>query len=243
MYLITTSSFSLFLVSTIGVFLAFWMENPTIQSILNTTSVVLKNTEVVWRPAFNLALSVLKPLMPFVLLVGKTAVKALILAAQFINTAFVAFNEFTQSLGLNITQTGRMLVYGAKDLLSSLYTVTKAFAFLITNTLSGVSYVIDSFEMVGVFVRKLFFESHLVTWQDVMDIALPFAIVSLLMSIVAYRAYSKFVRKPSWRTLERDIEFPRRSSRLARKRAMLMCYDTSDLTLARQKASAKAANL
>jgi hypothetical protein len=243
MDLITTSSFSLFLVSTIGVLLAFWMENPTIQSILNTTSVVLKNTEVVWRPAVNVALSVLKPLMPLVLLVGKTVVKAVILAMQMMTTAFVAFSEFTQSLGLNITQTGRMVLYGAKDLLSSLYTVTKALAFLIANTLSGISYVIDSFEMVGIFMRKVLFESHSVTWQDVMDIALPFAIVGILMTFVMYRAYAKFVKSEG---SSKDAEYvciPRRSSRIARKRALLLCTDASDATLAREKASAKAANL
>ncbi len=241
MDLIVSPSFSLFVVSTVGVLMALWMENPFVQTFLNMTSVLLKNTEVVWKPVVTALAPLLKPLAPLALLLGKTTVKALILVAEFISKLFVTVSEFTQSLGLNMTQTGKMILYGAKDLVSSLYTVTKALAFLIKNTLSGVSYVIDSFEMVGVFLRKLFFESHLVTWQDVMDIALPFAIVGVLISFVMYRAYTKFVKSDT--SCDNEMRVPRRSSRIARKRALLLCNDASDTAFACKKASAKAANL
>lgn len=252
MELVSSVSFSeLLLVSTFGMMLGGiltsffqWTENPIVQTILNATSVVLKNTEVVWKPVADFALTVLKPLGPLAILAIKTLIGALLFVGQTVSHAFQTVVNFGESLGLNMTQTGKALLYGARDFASSLYTVVKALAYLVANTLSSVSYVIDSFEMVGLYIRRLLFEPHLVTWQETLDIAVPFAVVACLMTFVFWRAYNKFV-KPSapWKKDDDEYSIPRRSSRIARKRAMMMCYDVSDTTLARKKTSARAANL
>lgn len=252
MELVSSISLSeLLLVSTFGVALGSflttfsqWTEHPFAQAVLNATSMVLKNTEVVWKPALNASLAVLRPLGPLALVAIKTVVTALIVVGQTVSTAVQAVFTFGESLGLNMTQTGKALLFGARDFAASLITVTKALAYLVANTLSTVSYVIDSFEMVGIYTRRLVFETHLVTWQETMDIALPFAIVGCLMSFVFWRAYTKFV-KPSapWKKNDDEYTVPRRSSRIARKRAMMMCYDVSDTALARKKSSTRAANL
>lgn len=244
MELVSSVSFTeIMLVSTLSVMLGGfltsffkWAEHPLVQALVNTTSMALKATEGVWKPA----LVALQPLGPVAIAFGNAVFTALVAFGKVVTNAVQAAFTFGESLGLNMTQTGRALLYGAKDFASSLFTVTKAFAYLIANTLSGVSYVINSFEVVGVFARRLLFESHLVTWQDAMDIAVPFAVVGCLVSFVLWRAYSKFAAPVM---TEEEVRFPRRSSRIARKRAMMLCYDVSGPSLARKKTSTRSSNL
>ena len=236
-----------------------WNSNPIVQSIVNTTLVVLETTEVVWKPVVNtslvlvkpivsFALQVLKPLGPLAVILADNLVKALVILGFMITNAVIivsrtihSFVSFLQSAGLNVTSALQTFAHGTKEFASAISKIVYWAGYFLYEVVYSVSYLIDSCEQVGLFLYRIFFESHKVTWNDVYNISIPFFVVAALVSIVVWRATKGF-RKPYAPEKKNDEEcyMPRRSSRIARKRAMLLC---SDFPLASEKPSSRTANL
>lgn len=107
-----------------------------------------------------------------------------------------------------------------KDFAVSLGTVTKALASLFVNAVHAFSYVVKSFEDVNVFLYRALFESHTVSWNDIYNISVPFLVVLSILGYLTYKANRLFSFSSSTKTDEEPF-IPRRSSRLAKKRAML----------------------
>jgi hypothetical protein len=233
----------------------FWQTlllNPAVGTLMNSTLVLLKNTEVVWKPVVETSLVVVKPILSFALMVveplgplglvlAETAAKALLFV--FYGTVYVVVQtiSFVQSAGMNMTVAMDSLVSGTKDFVVSLGTVMKGFGKILLSFLHTTSYIVKSFESVATFGYRVLFETHQVTWDDVYSVSIPLCIVGCIVGYVLWRASALcFREKPS--APETNCSIPRRSSRIARKRAMMYCSDNSS-TLATEKTFASPPNL
>ena len=142
--------------------------------------------------------------------------------------------------GVSVTQALSNAFTTVKDLASSLGTLTKAFAYFITRTLYAASYIVNSFDVVGNFLYRFFFETRTITWDDMVNVSFPFLVVTSILGFIVYRANRK-QSIPSFPEVTCDYEkTPRRSARLARKRALLEC---DSALFASQKAPLRTTNL
>ena len=228
---------------------------PFVEAFVNTTLVFLKDTEVVWKPVVDASLVVLKPMLDYALSVVQpfgpmavavldSVVRGMVLFGFLLVKTVFTVTEFVVNVGSNVTTSLQSFAVVTRDFASSLYTVMKGFTYLFVNVIQGFSYVIDSCEMVGLFLRRTLIEGQAVTWNDIYEIAVPFVVVALMMSFVAWRTYSNFVKsETTYKKTDEDVEYPRRSSRLARKRAMMYCSDASSSSLTSKKSSLSTTNL
>lgn len=244
-------------------FLKLWsigMKIPLVQSIVNTTLVVLETTEGVWRPVLNIsalvvmpivstALVLLKPIGPLALVLGDSIVRGLIVIGYvttlvlrevygYVRESIRMLQKNGVSLQLAVTNAFTNL----KDLTLSLGTIVRAAGYFVTRIVHAASFVVESFERVGSFTYNIIFEAHKVTWSDVTDVATPFLVVSCILMYLMLRAglfrFSRAAPAPADTKTMFDINPPRRSSRLARKRAMLLSDDLgSSLSLSCNKAT------
>ncbi len=238
---------------------SLWASNPVVGTVVNTTLVVLKNTEVVWKPVLNASLIVLKPIASFALMVLKpfgpmavilseNVVKALVILGYVTVHAIILvvqtvkyFVDFVQSAGLNLTSAVQSFVEGTKDFAVSLATVGRGLGKLFLSLVHMTSSVISSFEQVGSFLYQFFFAPHSITWNDLQNILIPFSVVLGIVGIVVWRACRRDrVPYAPHKKIDEECDMPRRSSRIARKRAMMLC---SDVPLPSEEASLRPANL
>jgi hypothetical protein len=203
-------------------------ENPLVRTILNTSSVVLKTTEVVWRPSFDYVVKALTRFLPIV----KTTLVSLV---NFTVTAF----RTAQSMGLSMSNAFPAFAQSIKEIAESLLVLARGLGQLSYYLLRAVSLVVGSVDSVLEFGKRLFFETHRVTAADVYDVLMPFGIVLGLL----YMTYSLRKTPPASQICVSPKEEPRRSSRLARKRSMLCSSDLSEALPPCKKSSATASNL
>lgn len=236
-----------------------WIASPIVQAAVNTTLVVLQSTEVVWKPLLNASLVVLRPISNFALMVLKPfGPLALVLADNVVRglvlvgfaTAYLILTvvekvasliHFIQSAGLNVTTALQNAAMVTKDFAFSLYTIVKGVTYVLLNIVFSVSFVIECFEELGKFLNRIVFHGHVVTREEMYSIALPFSVVISILGFVVWRAYKRCA-KPSAPHKKCDDEPLRRSSRIARKRAMLLCSD-SDASFTSQESSTSTTNL
>lgn len=248
-------------------FLKLWsigMKIPLVQSIVNTTLVVLETTEGVWRPVLNstalilkpivsTALVLLKPIGPFALVLGDSIVRGLVVIGYvttlvlrelygYVRDAIRILQKNGVSVQLALTNAFTNL----KDLTLSLGTVVRAAGYFATRLVHAASFVVESFERVGSFTYNIIFEAHKLTWSDVTDVALPFFVVTCILGYLMVRAgllrFPRAAPVPTDTKTMFDINPPRRSSRLARKRAMLLSDDLGS-ALPCDKTTPRAPNL
>lgn len=240
-----------------------WSMNPTVQVLVNNTLVLLKNTEVVWRPVLNTSLVVLKPILSFALMVLKPfgtlglvvldkAFKGMViigfLTAHFVIT-FVegvqSFINYTKSMGLDFATAVKSGAFVLKDFTFSLAKIIQWIGYAVYQIVWSVNYLVDSCEQVGAFLHRLLFEAHKVTWNDVYNISIPFLVVGSILGFFVWRLTQKFASAPVDMSKKCDDEcvIPRRSSRIARKRALLTCQDLSSTMLASEKSSSRTSYL
>jgi hypothetical protein len=238
---------------------SLWVSNPLVQTVVNTTLVVLQNTELVWKPVLNASLVVIKPIIAFALMILKPfGPLALVLADNlvrgmvivgFITARLVlstvrtihSFITYMQSLGVNATVAIQSFVQGTTILAVSLAKIVHWVGYVLYEVVYGVGFLLESWEQVGTFLHRVIFEGHKITWNDVYNMSIPFAVVAAMMGLIAWRS-GVMRRKPQALNKKIDDEciMPRRSSRIARKRAMMLC---SDSTFASEKPSSRTANL
>jgi hypothetical protein len=238
---------------------SLWVSNPLVQTVVNTTLVVLQNTELVWKPVLNaslviikpiaaFALQVLKPFGPLALVLADNVVKGMVILG-FMTTRLVlstvrtihSFVTYMQSLGVNATHAIQSFVQGTTILAVSLVKIIHWVGYVLFQLVHGVSFLLESCEQVGTFLHRVVFESHKVTWNDVYNISIPFVVVAAMMGLIVWRS-GALQRKPQAlnKKIDDECNMPRRSSRIARKRAMMLCSDSS---FASEKPSSRAANL
>jgi hypothetical protein len=227
---------------------AFWQTlllNPAVGTLVNSTLVLLKNTEVVWRPVLETSLVVLKPIAafalavlrpfgPYGLVVLETVARSLILLTC--GTAYLVLQtiSFVQSAATNVTVAVDSLVTGAKDFVVSLATVLKGLGQVLLSFLHTTSFIVKSFESVATFGYRILFETSQVTWEDLYSVSIPLCVVASIVGYILWRSSRAcFGVKSSAAETKCDVEdyLPRRSSRIARKRAMMFCSDSSGTSL------------
>ncbi len=207
-----------------------YTETPLVQAFVNATSVILKNTEVVWRPAVNLMLMLLGPFKGVLVATLRGVFKGLVLAVLHLVSFVQTLVNATSSFAL-----------ATKEFALSLTTVVKALTNLFVSTVHGVSYVIQSFQDVNLFLYRALFESHTVSWDDLYNISVPFVVVLTVLGYLTYRANRSL--RTEVKKIEEEPFVPRRSSRIAKKRAMLLSADLAPLAPACKKTSFSTSNL
>jgi hypothetical protein len=196
----------------------------------------------------SFALQVLKPLGPLAVILADNIVKALVIVGFMIAHAVIVVSRaiqslvsFLQSAGLNVTSAFQSFAHGTKEFAFAISKIVYWVGFLLYEVVYSVGYLVDSCEQVGLFLYRILFETHKVTWNDVYNISIPFFVVAALVGIVVWRAMRNF-EKPHApeKKIDEECFMPRRSSRIARQRAIMLC---SDAAFASEKPSLRSSNL
>ncbi len=130
---------------------------------------------------------------------------------------------------MNITSS---FVVATKDFAVSLGTVIKALTSLFVNAVHVFSYMVKSFEDVNAFLYRALFESHTISWNDAYNIAVPFVVVLSILGYLTYKA-NRLISFSNSKKIDQEPFVPRRSSRIAQKRAMLHCDHLGSLASSR----------
>ena len=227
-----------------------WSANPTVQAVVNTTLVFLNNTKEVWQPVVHatalvvkpivsFALAFVQPLGPLAVVVVKAIGKALVLFLLTTAHTIVTIYKGIQQYGGSVVNATESFFQATKDFAVSLGTVLRGVSMFVVNAVHALSFVFRSVESVASVFYRALFQSHTLTWDDLYSMFIPFLVVG---SIVLFMKWKKS-GKPKAEKKEEEIEFPRRSSRLARKRAMLCSEDLSSTLTLRKETPTTAPNL
>ena len=227
------------LVITIGPIILAALEsystNPIAKAFLNTTLVVLKTTEVVWRPVMKFTMTLLKEIVKSLVIILPTVKSAVV---TLVNTTITAVRT-AQSMGMSFANAFPAVIQALKDIGESILIVTKGLGHMTYYILRGLSLIVGSVESVFSFGKRALFEAHLLTLEDLSNVMLPFAIVVGMVGMLYLLRKS-----PSSPESCSHVKFePRRSSRIARKRSMLCSADLSDALPTSKKSSAISSNL
>lgn len=242
-------------------FFQYLMSIPLVSSLVNTTSVFLNNTQEVWRPLYNSSLLVLKPfsgaLKPFGdvgLLFAEMSIRSMILmgyvtvvtvreAAKYL----LQFALLTRDAGLSLTSSFGNAFVAIKEFTVAVFSLFRGFGYLTMNLVKSAGFVVNSFEAVSDFLYQFVFYPHTVTWSDISNIVFPFAIVATILGYVFWRSY-RMLASPV--KLNVELQHPllednepvlRRSSRIARKRALLSSHGLESFSS--EKPSSRTPNL
>lgn len=218
---------SIYMADTLNAFFA----SPPLSAFLNATSVVLKNTEVVWRPV----LLSLAPIAEKAIQLLKPVLKILVKVILFLGNLTVSGLSSLKEMGGSVSVAVSAFFSQISDIGKSLIVIGKAMTSLFLYTVSAVETILVSFQEVFAFVSRLVFQTHTVTLDDLYNISIPFVVV---LSVVGFLMWS--MRKPS--PVAKTIIL-RRSSRLERKRAMLSCGDFNSFASSSSKPSTRTTNL
>lgn len=253
-------SFSTYLGALVA---SLWASSPTLQAFGNNTLVLLKSTEVMWRPVLSMsltilkpigafALTILKPFGPLALQVADAFVRGMILFGfLFTHTILTLvkgiqrFMNFAKSMGADFVFSVQTMVSVLKDFTFSFAKIVNWVGYVFFQTMKGITFVLDSFDQCAQFSYRLLFEAHKVSWNDIYNISIPFFVVATIVGLALWRLSNRFASKPVALSKKFDDEcvIPRRSSRLQRKRAFLQCGDLDSTMLASKEASFRSSNL
>jgi hypothetical protein len=228
--------------------LQYFFAIPVVQAIVNTTSVFLNNTQLVWRPAYDASLAVLQPfskslrimtpITDMALIVLEVGVRSMIIFGYYTVLTMRSFSEYafhfinmTKEAGISLGTALQNTFEATKDFTGAVVTVVRGFGYVTFKTIQGAGYIMNSFEEVSNFMYRFFFETSDITWEDVYNISFPFLIVGSILGYFAWRSYNVLVKPHVYepKVYNDECEKPRRSSRLARKRAMVTGEDLSAL--------------
>lgn len=209
------------------------MTNPLTRAVLNTTLVVLESTELVWRPVLNMALMIIKPIY-----------KTLVALLPQIKTVLVTTVNVTmtlvkniQAMGMSVSQAISSALENMGEFGDALVIVARTFTKAVFYTVRMLSSILGAFEDVFNFGKKALFDPTRLTLNDLYNVMLPFVVVSCCIGLALWMKRSPVETKriPPYQ--------PRRSSRIARKRAMLLADDLSGSLPPCKKSSATSSNL
>ena len=189
----------------------FWSslsKDPFLGPILNTTLVALESTKGVWMPILGGALALAKPFFKGLVLMIQSGIR---LALQMV--------RMLRNAGMDVSVALRQFATTLSEFGSSVLVVGRTLGKGLFYAFKGLSLVLSSVESAVVTTHRVLFSSHQATWEDLVTIAIPLGVVLGLILITIWRSAPK-------RTPTKEAS-PRRSSRLARKRAMLLSADLS----------------
>lgn len=212
-----------------------WMANP----LVNASLIFFEKNKEVFIPlaaagkqliqlTVNASLVLLQPVLKLLIAVAR-AVRPLVLLAF---DAIQSLIQLSSSLGVSLGTTVQAMSSQLLELGRSTTVVVKALTYALYYVMRGLSFLINSFDQVFVFSHRALFQTNQITLQELYSVAIPFAVVATVLALLFWPTKSS-ARNSSPPT----ITVPRRSSRLARKRAMLMCYDMSNSPPTSKKSS------
>ena len=203
------------------------MNNPVVAAVYNTSLIVLESTELVWRPALQLSLILVKAMIN-ALAVIIPQVKAAIRTAYNVTMPIL---RKIQAMGISMSHTISVIIDRMVELGDALIVLARGLSKAAFYALKGISAIVSSFETLATIGKKMVFAPQQITMQELSAALLPFLIVCSVITFVAWWRMT-----PAQKTV--TTFQPRRSSRLARKRAMLYTMDLSDALPSCKKASA-----
>ena len=208
-HLTTIGSVVAFVALVVQVFWTSLSKDPLLGPILNTTLVALESTKDVWKPILAGALVLVKPIVRALVLLIREGFRFALQAIRMLRAAGVDVSAALRQFAVTLSDFGSSVVIVARAVGKGLFYAFK-----------GLSIVLSSVESVVTTVHRILFTSHKVTWEDLTMIAFPLGVVLGLLLITIWRSRPTRV-KDSFS----ESTVPRRSSRLARKRAMLLSAD------------------
>ena len=236
----------------------YFLSYPMIYALVNTTSVFLNNTQEVWKPLYDTSLSLIKPLAIFKPVSDVGLVVVELTARSFIILGYISVLTLrevgkytlqivnkTREAGVSLSTIVENTYVAAKDFTGAIFSVARGFSYLTVNIVKAAGYVVNSFELVSNFLSQSVFAPNTISWADVYNISLPFAIVATILTYVFWRSYNvlfkPYMTKTQTQTQtqaqptlhsgegeavnQNDYSVLRRSSRIARKRALLLSHD------------------
>ena len=221
------------LVSIAKPFIESLLANPIARAAFNTTLVVLESTKLVWRPALNLAVMLIKNIYKALVLV-MPQIKAMIL--NIMNTTAIIVQKI-QAMGLSISQAVTTTLDRMGEFGDAIIVVARGITKALFYAVRLLGSLVGAFESVFGFAKKMIFEPSNLTFNDMYNVLLPFFIVTCCIAFLLWikraPASPKYV----------PVYEPRRSSRIARKRAILLANDVSESLPACKETPATPANL
>lgn len=179
-------------------------QHPVAEYLGNASMVVLETTAFVWFPILNALMGVAVPIALLLISLAETAVEALQMGLDTLwNTA--------HSLGL------ANLVPSGADFAKALYTVVRGFALSVYYSIKGLSLLFTTLETGIRGVKSLLLSPELV------KPLLPFAAAVFFIAVLWWAVDAGELRQEA----EKPKIPLRRSSRLQRKRAMLLSSSAS----------------
>lgn len=219
---VQTLSYGMVLSAIAASMMKLFYSNPITAALVNTTLVVLENTKVVWKPIVNVGLILVNPIAPLIVFTLDTAVKVMIVfgyvtvltvkkAATYINMTVMTI----QQSGLGVGNAISNAVVTVKDVVVSFGTIMKALGSITVNIIKATSFVIQSFEHVSDFLYRSVFETRTITWNDMVNVAVPAFVVASILTLIFWRMSRMMVVKPIVKEEDEEICKPiRRSPRL-----------------------------
>ncbi len=196
--------------------------HPFFKSLFNTTLVFLNNTKEVWQPVVNTGLILVNPIAPLVVFALDATVKALVIfgfftvvavrkAASYVNMTVVAIQQSGLSVGHALTNA----YTNVKDVAVSFGTIMRALGSVTVRLIKMASFVVQSFEHVSDFLYRSIFETRTITWNDMVNVAVPAFVVFSILGYIAWRMSRMMGTKPIVQEEDEEICKPvRRSPRL-----------------------------
>jgi hypothetical protein len=229
------------LASLFGITVNQFKSNP----IVNTTLVFFEQNKEVFLPIANAGKQLVFAIYSTAITILKPTIKALVAIIRILKPYILFVANVTritirrvQEAGMSASQAVKNFGANLWDFGSSLAVVTKGLAQLIAYCMKGLSVVFSSFENVFNLGYRILFQTSQITWEELSSALIPLAVVSLVLGSIYWMKRSKTnVAIPPVKPV------PRRSDRIARKRAMLFCKDLSVPSSSSEKSSATASNL
>lgn len=224
--LMTYGSIVAVLAMVVQVFWSSLSKDPLLGPLLNTTLVALESTKGVWVPILNGALVLVKPIVRALLVVLREGIRYAVEAIRRLRAAGLDVSVALRQLALTLSEFGSSLLIVGRTLGKGLFYAFK-----------GLSIVLSSVESVATTGYRILFSSHKVTWEDLTTIAFPLGVMVGLILVAIWRSRT---RRPQKTVIP---QLPRRSSRLERKRAMLLSADLASMLPPCTKPTLTAPNL
>jgi hypothetical protein len=218
-----------------------WMNVP----IVNTTLVFFEKNKDVFIPISDLGKQLAFAMYSTAIAILKPAVKALVVILRFLKPYVLFAANMTRTTLRQVQEAGLSFSLAVKsmseklwDFGSSLAVVVKGLAQVLASMMKGLSLVFNSFENVSSVGYRILFHTNQVTWNEVSSAFIPLVVVT---AVLAFLYWMK--RDKTTPVAQQATGIPRRSSRLARKRALFSCGDFSVSAFPSEKPSATPTNL
>jgi hypothetical protein len=213
-------------------------KDPLVQAFLNTTLVALESTEIVWKPVVNgilvpASLYVLSGLKP----IAKSLLRISVMAFQQTLSLLRTLRAAGLDLGVALRQMSASLIEFTSALGSIVKVIGKGVYYLVTGLGSALAAVEKSLTV----VQQALFNPEAVSWEDLTSVLIPLGVMLTLLILTFWSTRPVRPARPGKGV--KTLSSPRRSNRIARRKAMLLSGESSPLFSPCKEASATPSNL